>query len=35
MFLKDELMCKYFHGTAMNRRDPSVFLQCDKYLLNE
>lgn len=35
MFLKDELMSKYFHGIAMNRGDPSVFLVRDKYLLNE
>lgn len=27
LFLKDELMCRYFHGIAMNMRDPSVFLQ--------
>lgn len=35
LFLKDELLCRYFHGIAMNRRDPHVFLQCGKYLLNE
>lgn len=35
MFLKDELMCRYFHGIAMNRRDPRVFLQSDKYSQNE
>lgn len=35
LFLKDELLCRYFHGIAMNRRDPLVFLQCGKYLLNE
>lgn len=35
LFLKDELLCRYFHGTAMNRRDLLVFLQCGKYLLNE